>query len=74
MTGVRQSGIRAGSTKRRTFYVAAGTLMTLIAAVGFWPSYFGPLVHLTIERSAVIHVHAVVFVGWLVLFMAQEVN
>lgn len=45
--------------------------MTLIVLVGFWPSYFGPLVRLSVERSAVIHFHAVVYMGWLALFITQ---
>jgi hypothetical protein len=58
-------------TVKRTFYVAVSAVMALIALVGFWPSYFGPLVRLSVERSAVIHFHALVYVGWLALFITQ---
>ena len=47
--------------------------MGLIAVVGFWPTYFGPLVRGTIAQPLLIHLHATVFVGWLVLFLTQVV-
>lgn len=59
------------SVPKRRFYVAAGVLMAVIVLVGFWPTYFGPLLSLSVERSAVIHFHAAVFVGWLALFVTQ---
>jgi len=48
-----------------------GVLMALIAIVGFWPRYFGPLVFGTLVQPLLIHVHATVFSGWLVLFFLQ---
>jgi hypothetical protein len=59
--------------QRRPFYIGASLLMGLIAVVGFWPTYFGPLVTGTIAQPLLIHVHATVFTGWLVLFLAQAV-
>lgn len=47
--------------------------MGLIAIVGFWPTYFGPLVRGTIAHPPLIHLHAIVFTGWLALFLAQAV-
>ena len=58
---------------RRPFGVFASTLMGLIAVVGFWPTYFGPLVRGTLSQPLLIHLHTVVFVGWLVLFLTQVV-
>ncbi len=55
----------------RRCYVAIGWLMALIAVAGFWPSYFGPLFAGTSEHAPVIHLHAVVYAGWLVLFITQ---
>ena len=31
------------ASSRRSLYVGTSVLMGLIAVVGFWPSYFGPL-------------------------------
>jgi hypothetical protein len=58
---------------RRSFYIGASLLMGLIAVVGFWPTYFGPLVKGTIAQPLLIHIHATVFTGWLVLFLTQAV-
>jgi len=57
--------------RRRPFYIGVSLLMGLIAIVGFWPTYFGPLVSGTISQPLLIHLHATVFSGWLVLFLAQ---
>lgn len=45
--------------------------MALIAVVGFWRLYFGPLVVGTLDQPLLIHIHAAVFTGWLVLFSLQ---
>ena len=58
---------------RRPFYIATSVLMGLMAVVGFWPTYFGPLVRGTLSQPLLIHVHTVVFVGWLALFLTQVV-
>lgn len=70
---VARGATRAASRAivRRSFYVGASVLMALIAVVGFWPTYFGPLVRGTLSQPLLIHVHTVVFVGWLFLFLAQ---
>ena len=54
---------------RRPFYIGTSVLMGLMAVVGFWPTYFGPLVRGTLSQPLLIHVHTVVFVGWLALFL-----
>jgi hypothetical protein len=46
--------------------------MGLIAVVGLWPTYFGPLVTGTVAQPLLIHIHAV-FTRWPVLFLAQAV-
>lgn len=56
---------------RRVIYLSLSGLMTLMAIVGFWPKYFGPLVLGTLVQPLLIHIHATVFTGWLVLFFLQ---
>jgi len=56
---------------RRRLYVGLALLAIAIAAVGFWPTYFGPLVAGNVAKTAVIHLHAAVYVGWLALFLTQ---
>lgn len=58
-------------TLGRRPYVPLAILGALFALLGFWPSYFGPLVAARVDAPAVIHFHAAVFVGWLVLFFVQ---
>ena len=56
---------------RRVIYIGLSGLMGLMAIVGFWPKYFGPLVLGNLVQPLLIHVHAAVFTGWLVLFFLQ---
>jgi hypothetical protein len=62
-------GIRAP----RRLYVGLALLAILIAAVGFWPTYFGPLIAGVVDKPTIIHFHAAVYVGWLALFLTQAV-
>ena len=60
-------------SQSRQFYIVLGLFMGLLAIAGFWPTYFGPLVTGTLSSPAIIHLHAAVFTGWLLLFLAQVV-
>jgi hypothetical protein len=57
----------------RRFYVGLGVVAAVIAFVGFWPTYFGPLLAGTVEKRSFIHFHAAVYVGWLIIFITQTV-
>ncbi|MDX1499402.1 MAG: hypothetical protein R3176_05870 [Woeseiaceae bacterium] len=57
----------------RGFHVAVSLLIVSIVALGFWPSYFGLILGTGVEKELFIHVHAVVYVSWLALFVAQTV-
>jgi len=48
-------------------------LMAAMALVGFWPSYFGPLMAGTVNVVPVLHFHAAIYSGWLILFISQAV-
>jgi hypothetical protein len=56
---------------RRPLYVVLSVLIGAIAILGFWATYFGPLVRGTPNQPTLIHVHAAVFVGWLALLLTQ---
>ena len=56
---------------RTRAYAGLSALMVGIVVVGFWPSYFGPMVRGQIARPAIIQVHGLIFVGWMALLMAQ---
>ena len=57
----------------RRFYIGVGLLVAVIAFVGFWPTYFGPLLAGTVDKIPLIHFHAAVYVGWLLIFITQTV-
>jgi hypothetical protein len=61
----------AHSVLRRPFYIGLSLLMGVIAVVGFWPTYFGPLLLGASAQPLIIHLHATVFAGWLALFLIQ---
>ena len=41
--------------------------------MGFWPTYFGPLVAGAADKTPIVHLHAAVYVGWLAIFVTQTV-
>jgi hypothetical protein len=52
-------------------YWAAALVATAIAVIGFWPTYFGRILSGTVDQPLSIHVHGIVYIGWLVLFITQ---
>jgi hypothetical protein len=52
-------------------YVPVSVFMLAVGILGFWASYFGHFVGGTPSVQPIIHLHAVVFVGWLLLVGAQ---
>ncbi|HEY5749474.1 MAG TPA: hypothetical protein VIU12_25575 [Chryseolinea sp.] len=52
-------------------YVPISLVITLMALVGFWRTYFGHVVTGTINTIPLIHFHAAVYVLWLLLFIGQ---
>jgi hypothetical protein len=65
---------KAAPRKGRRFYIGLAALMAVIAVVGFWPKFFGPL--LTTGRSSlapVVQFHGAVYSGWVLLFATQVI-
>ena len=56
---------------RRTLYIGLSLLCILIVFSGFWPSYFESAIVGAVDHPTIIHIHAVIYVGWLMLFLAQ---
>ena len=65
-TPTRRSHPRA----RRAVFVAITALMIAIVIAGFWP-YFSAAGRSDVPRPWVIHLHAAVYSGWMVLFLTQ---
>jgi len=47
--------------------------MSLIVVVGFWPTYFGQLLNGIPNRPWVVHLHGLIFTGWMVLLITQVI-
>lgn len=58
---------------RARFHVWLGLWMLAIVVIGFWPTYFSPLLRGTLTIPTVVHTHALVFLGWMALLMAQVI-
>ena len=58
---------------RSRFHVWLGLWMFAIVVIGFWPTYFSPLLRGTLAIPTVVHAHALVFLGWMGLLMAQVI-
>lgn len=57
---------------RWRIYLPAALACLVIALLGFWPRYFGPLILKgDLHPVPIIHLHAFVFTGWLILFITQ---
>lgn len=59
------------ATRTRRVFVPLAALAILMAAVGFWPGYFGPVLVGAKAKTLLVHTHAVIFVGWLAMFATQ---
>ena len=57
---------------RPSIVVPLAALMAAIAIAGFWRTYFGPLLLAGRSYEWIVHVHAAVFMGWLVLVAVQS--
>lgn len=64
---------REAASSPQRFHIGMALLMIGIAVVGFWGTYFGPLVRGTLDAHWLIDVHAAVFSAWLVFFLGQAV-
>ncbi len=70
---VAKAAAAATRSKRHWFYVSLSALMVILVFAGFWPSYYGPLLGGTVNVPAVLHIHGIVFMGWMALFVTQAV-
>jgi len=61
------------SISRPRFYVSLAAFMSLIVLAGFWPTYFGQILKGIPDRPWVVHLHGLVFTGWMVLLIAQVI-
>src|SRR4029077_5650741 len=59
------------SRYERVFFAGMALVILALVVVGFWPTYYGAGVVQAPLPSTMIHVHAVVFSLWIVMFLVQ---
>src|SRR5262245_30407768 len=60
---------RAGGAMRP--YLPIALLGPIFAFVGYWATYYGKVFAGTVDTPPTIQIHAAIFVGWLLLVVAQ---
>jgi len=55
----------------RLFFPLIALLLVVYVLLGFWPSYIGAGLVFAKLPSALVHIHAVLYVGWIALFTTQ---
>jgi hypothetical protein len=58
--------------RSRGFYLLLAIWMWIMAVTGFGPGYYAALTQDSLITSKVVHFHALVYVGWLVLYSIQS--
>lgn len=71
MATLADPGVRLAEHAEPRFYLGIAITCLAIAVVGFAPTYWMPLVGGRLAAPYVVHLHAIVFHAWLVLFVAQ---
>lgn len=71
--GTRGFGARARRASGKYFYLAMSLLVMAAVVYGFSFTVGENLIHPTVPRPWVLYVHAVIFTGWLALFVLQAV-
>jgi hypothetical protein len=59
------------SIRSRPFYFSLSILMAIIVVLGFWATYFGPLLGGSLAKPTRVHLHAIIYIGWIFLFITQ---
>jgi hypothetical protein len=69
---VAEAGLRVPVAVRgERFYVGLALTFIAVAIMGFAPSYWVPLFRRTVDVPPIVHVHALVFYGWTLMFLKQ---
>lgn len=64
----------AGARRRteHVFFFGMASLLAVYVLLGFWKSYLGAGLILAPLPSLLVHVHAILFVGWIALLLGQS--
>ena len=69
LTAVRDTSFAATATDR--FYARMAAVCLAVGVIGFAPTYWVPLLRGGLNVAPLAHVHALLFYGWLALFVRQ---
>ena len=53
------------------YYLAMCLYILLVAIVGFWPTFYGPLLSGTLELKRVLIFHGIIFSSWTLVLVIQ---
>jgi hypothetical protein len=70
LTAVREAAFAATATDR--FYARMAVVCLAVGVIGFAPTYWVPLLRGGLDVPPLAHAHALVFYGWLLLFVRQS--
>ncbi len=59
-------------TDSKYFYFQMSLVCMAVAFLGFWPSYWGPMVAGTLHKAPVSHIHGIIFFGWSLYIVYQS--
>ena len=72
--GFEPPAIARRRRSKSPFYAALGLLMLVLAILGFWPQYFSAVTGRVPEATTqfwLIHLHAALFLAWLLFYLSQ---
>lgn len=70
LTAARATVFAAAATDR--FYARMAVICLAVGVIGFAPTYWVPLLRGDLNVTPIAHVHALLFYGWLLLFVRQS--
>ena len=74
MAGAEAPGNARRRLRKSPFFALLGVMMLALAVGGFWPQYFSAMAGQTPAPTThfwLIHLHAALFTGWLLLYISQ---
>ena len=72
MTALAESAVPVvAKLPKPRFYVRSAAAILAVGVLGFAPTYWVPLARGMLVVPPIVHLHALVFYGWLVLFLVQ---
>lgn len=63
--------VSIAASRQRSFHLTMACVCLAIAVIGFAPTYWRGLASGTFRGGPIVHLHALVFYGWMILYTAQ---